>query len=197
MKDSLQPGLKFEFQFQIPDTKTVPHLYPESPEFQAMPRVLATGYMVGLFEWACIQALNPHLDWPREQTVGIHVNLSHTAATPPGMVVTVRGLLEKVEGRKLTFFLEADDGADLISQGYHERFVIDAAEVQHQGRGQGPASRCGPGVTGARAEGDSPREAFGCLRSAGSCPVRLAGLKTGGCKAPFFLYGGKRRKRLV
>ena len=43
-------------------------------------------------------------------------------------MVTVRGLLEKVEGRKLTFFLEADDGADLISQGYHERFVIDAAK---------------------------------------------------------------------
>ena len=52
MKDSLQPGLKFEFQFQVPETKTVPYLYPESPEFQLMPRVLATGYMVGLFEWA-------------------------------------------------------------------------------------------------------------------------------------------------
>ncbi|MFA4901811.1 MAG: thioesterase family protein [Desulfobaccales bacterium] len=128
MKDSLQPGLKIEFQFEIPDTKTVPHLYPESPEFQQMPRVLATGYMVGLFEWACIQALNPHLDWPAEQTVGISVNLSHVAATPPGLVVTVRVLLEKVEGRKLTFFIEADDGVDLISQGYHERFVIDAAK---------------------------------------------------------------------
>jgi fluoroacetyl-CoA thioesterase len=128
MKDSLQPGLKYEFQFEIPETKTVPHLYPESPEFQQMPRVLATGYMVGLFEWACIQALNPHLDWPKEQTVGIGVNLSHVAATPPGLVVTVRVLLEKVEGRKLTFFIEADDSVDLISQGYHERFVIDAAK---------------------------------------------------------------------
>ena len=128
MKDSLQPGLKFEFQFKVPDNKTVPHLYPESPEFQLMPRVLATGYMVGLFEWACIQALNPHLDWPREQTVGIAVNLSHVAATPPGLVVTVRVLLEKVEGRKLTLFIEADDGVDLISQGYHERFIIDAAK---------------------------------------------------------------------
>jgi len=132
MKDSLQPGLKFEFQFEVPDNKTVPHLYPESPEFQAMPRVLATGYMVGLFEWACIQALNPHLDWPREQTVGITVNLSHVAATPPGLMVTVRGLLEKVEGRKLTFFLEADDGVDLISQGYHERFVIDAEKFNRK-----------------------------------------------------------------
>jgi fluoroacetyl-CoA thioesterase len=128
MKDSLQPGLKFEFQFQVPETKTVPHLYPESPEFQLMPRVLATGYMVGLFEWACIQALNPHLDWPREQTVGIHVDLDHTAATPPGLVVTVKGTLTQVEGRKLTLALEAHDGVDRISQGHHVRFVIDAAK---------------------------------------------------------------------
>ena len=128
MKESLQPGLTFEFKFTVPENKTVPHLYPESPEFQEMPKDLATGYMVGLFEWACIQALNPHLDWPREQTVGIGVQLSHLAATPPGLTVTVRGKLEKVEGRKLTFFLEADDEVDLISEGYHERFVIDAAK---------------------------------------------------------------------
>jgi fluoroacetyl-CoA thioesterase len=126
MKESLQPGLSFEFRFTVPENKTVPHLFPESPEFQEMPQVLATGFMVGLFEWACIQALNPYLDWPREQTVGIHVDLSHTAATPPGLTITVRGKLEKVEGRKLTFFLEADDGVDTISQGHHVRFVIDA-----------------------------------------------------------------------
>jgi fluoroacetyl-CoA thioesterase len=126
MKETLQPGLTFDFRFTVPENKTVPHLFPESPEFQAMPRVLATGYMVGLFEWACIQALNPFLDWPREQTVGIHVDLSHLAATPPGLTVTVKGMLEKVEGRKLTFSLTADDGVDTISQGHHVRFVIDA-----------------------------------------------------------------------
>ena len=126
MRDSLQPGLTFEFRFTVPEEKTVPYLYPESPEFQEMPKVMATGYMVGLFEWACIRALNPHLDWPREQTVGIHVDLSHTAATPPGLTVTVRGMLEKVEGRKLTFSLTADDGVDAISQGHHVRFIIDA-----------------------------------------------------------------------
>jgi fluoroacetyl-CoA thioesterase len=126
MKDTLQPGLTFEFSFTVPENKTVPNLFPEAPEFQEMPKVLATGYMVGLFEWACIQALNPHLDWPREQTVGIHVDLSHTAATPPGLTVTVKGRLEQVEGRKLTFSLTADDGVDTISQGHHVRFVIDA-----------------------------------------------------------------------
>ena len=126
MKETLKPGLTFELSFTIPENKTVPYLYPESPEFQIMPKVLATGFMVGLFEWACIRAVNPHIDWPREQTVGVDVKLSHIAATPPGMTVTVRGTLDKVEGRKLTFSLAADDGIDKISEGTHERFVIDA-----------------------------------------------------------------------
>ena len=126
MKESLRPGLTFEFKFEVPENKTVPHLYAESPEFQKMPKVLATGFMVGLFEWACIQAINPHIDWPDEQTVGIQVNLSHVAATPPGLTVRVKGKLEEVEGRKLSFSLVADDGVDKISEGTHERFVIDA-----------------------------------------------------------------------
>ena len=128
MQDSLKPGLTFEFKFTVPENKTVPHLYPESPEFQAMPKVLATGFMVGLFEWACIRAINPHIDWPREQTVGIDVKLSHLAATPPGLMVTVKGRLEEVNGRKLTFHLVGDDGVDKISEGTHERFIIDAAK---------------------------------------------------------------------
>jgi len=128
MKDSLQPGLSFQFQFVVPENKTVPYLYPESPEFQEMPRVLASGFMVGLIEWACIQAINPHLDWPREQTVGIDFQLNHTAATPPGLTVTVKARLENVEGRKLTFYILAEDDFDQISEGFHHRFVIDAAK---------------------------------------------------------------------
>ena len=128
MKDTLVPGLTFQFSFLVSEDKTVPRLYPESAEFQLMPRVLATGYMVGLLEWACIRAVNPHIDWPGEQSVGTSINVTHTAATPPGLTVSVKGRVEKVEGRKLTFFLEADDGVDKICEGYHERFVIDAAK---------------------------------------------------------------------
>ena len=128
MKDSLGPGLTHEFRFRVPETKTVPHLYPESPEMQLMPRVLATGFMVGLLEWTCVQAINPHLDWPNEQTVGTDVKFSHLAATPPGMTVTVRVKLETIEGLKLTFSVTAEDGIDTISEGTHERFVIDAAK---------------------------------------------------------------------
>jgi fluoroacetyl-CoA thioesterase len=125
MKDTLKPGLTFQFRYKVPKDKTVPCLLPESPEFQLMPEVLATGFMVGLIEWACIQAVNLYLDWPKEQTVGIGINVTHSAATPPRLTVTVKVKLERVEGRKLTFSISADDGIDTISKGIHERFVID------------------------------------------------------------------------
>jgi fluoroacetyl-CoA thioesterase len=93
-----------------------------------MPQVLATGYLVGLMEWACIEAIKPHLDWPREQSLGTHVSFSHLAATPPGLTVTVDVRLDRVEGRKLVFSLSAHDGVDRITEGTHERFVIDAGK---------------------------------------------------------------------
>jgi fluoroacetyl-CoA thioesterase len=125
MKESLKAGIRYEHRFTVPTSKTVPALYPESDEFVAMPEVFATGFMVGLLEWACIRAINPHLDWPREQSVGTHIDVSHEAATPPGLEVTVSVELVAVDGRKLAFTVQAHDGVDLISRGRHERVVID------------------------------------------------------------------------
>lgn len=127
MENTLKQGMTFEFKYEVPPNKTVPHLFPEATEFQDMPDVFATGYLVGLIEWACIEAIKPHIDWPREQSVGIYINVDHSAATPPGFTVTIKGTLTKVEGRKLTFEIVADDGADKISEGRHQRFIIDAA----------------------------------------------------------------------
>lgn len=124
MKASLKPGIKYEHKFKVPLSKTVPALYPESEEFGAMPEVFATGFLVGFLEWACIKTVNPHLDWPKEQTVGTHIDVSHNAATPPGFEVTATVELISVEGKKLVFSVEARDGIDLISKGHHERFVI-------------------------------------------------------------------------
>lgn len=128
MKASLQPGLEVDFKFKVPENKTVPFLYPEIEEGLVMPKVFATGFLVGLFEFSCIKALKPHLDWPGEQTVGTGMTMTHTAATPPGMTVTVKGKLDRVEGRKLTFKLEAFDDKEKVSEAEHERFVIDAAK---------------------------------------------------------------------
>ena len=126
MKESLLPGLTHEFSFTVPQSKTVPHLYPEAQEFQVMPDVLATGFLVGLIEWTCIQMINPHIEWPEEQTVGIGMNVSHTAATPPGFTVTVKTKLVDVKGKRLSLEFTASDGIDSICNGTHERFVINA-----------------------------------------------------------------------
>ncbi len=126
MKETLQPGIEHEFKYLVPASKTVPALYPEAEEFQAMPNVFATGFLVGFIEWVCIQALLPHLDWPAEQTVGTQVNISHMAATPPGMEVFAKVKLIEVKGKQLFFEVEAHDQAGIICKGTHERFVINA-----------------------------------------------------------------------
>lgn len=127
MKVPLQPGIRYTHAFRIPPSKTVPALYPEADEFVQMPEVFATGFLVGLLEWTCIKAINASIDWPREQTVGTHIDVSHSAATPPGLVVTVVAELVAVDGRKLSFTVEAHDGVDTISKGTHQRYVIDKA----------------------------------------------------------------------
>jgi fluoroacetyl-CoA thioesterase len=124
LKPSLKPGITYQHRFVVPVTKTVAALYPEAEEFQRMPEVFATGFLVGLLEWACLKAIHPHLDWPAEQTVGTHIDVSHRAATPPGMEVTVDVELIAVDGKALTFAVRAHDGRDLVSEGRHERHVI-------------------------------------------------------------------------
>jgi fluoroacetyl-CoA thioesterase len=126
MKETLKAGIEFDFRFPISVAKTVPALYPEAAEFQVMPEVFATGFMVGFIEWACVQAVNPHIDWPAEQTVGIHINVAHVAATPPGMEVRAQVKLIEVDGRRLVFEVAAFDESGLIGKGFHERMVIDA-----------------------------------------------------------------------
>lgn len=141
MKASLQPGITYEHRFIVPRSKTVPALYPESDEFQAMPEVFATGFLVGFLEWACIKAIAPHLDSSSEQTVGTHVDVSHVAATPPGLEVVASVELIAVEGRKLIFNVKAHDGIDLISQGRHERHVIVRERFDARVRAKGGGVR--------------------------------------------------------
>jgi fluoroacetyl-CoA thioesterase len=142
VESSLKPGLTFEFTYTVPENKTVPYLFPEATTFQEMPKVLATGFMVGLVEWACIEAINPHIGWPKEQSVGIRVDLDHTAATPPGLTVTIKGRLSAMEGRKLTFEIEANDGIDRITKGTHQRFIIDSERFN-----QSVVEKAGQGAT--------------------------------------------------
>jgi fluoroacetyl-CoA thioesterase len=123
LKDTLHPGASATFSFRVPAEKTVPHLYPEAPEFKEMPTVFATGFMVGLMEWTCLKVLAPHLE-EGEGSLGVHIDVSHTAATLPAQTVTVEAECTKVMRRRVEFKVTAHDGIEVIGEGRHERMIV-------------------------------------------------------------------------
>lgn len=151
MKSTFQPGATARLTFTVPKEKTVPHLYPEAADFQTMPAVLATGFMVGLMEWCCLEALKPHLD-AGEGSLGIHINVSHSAATVPGQTVTVDAECTSVNGRRIGFKVAAHDGVEVIGAGTHERMVVPwdrfVSRVNEKAKRAGvdPIPSCGAGA---------------------------------------------------
>ena len=123
MKPTLKPGLKHSFSYTVPENKTVPYTFPKSPIIAQMPKVFATGFMIVLMEWTCTQLLAGHLE-AGEGSLGAHVDVSHLAATPPGMTVKVDVEVIEVQGRKIVFKVSAHDGMDLIGEGRHERVTV-------------------------------------------------------------------------
>lgn len=86
--------------------------------------VFGTPSLVGLMEAGAVKALEGYL--PEGQTtVGGHIDVRHLAATPVGMQVRVRAELTSIDGKKLTFQIEAWDEVEKIGEALHERFVID------------------------------------------------------------------------
>jgi fluoroacetyl-CoA thioesterase len=125
MSPDFVPGLQFEWDYTVPARATVPQLYHDTAFCLDMPDVLATGYMVGMMELACVNGMMPFMDWPREQSLGTMVNFVHFAPTPPGMTLRIKGEVLEVAGRRVLFRVEAWDDAERICEGTHERHVID------------------------------------------------------------------------
>src|SRR5262249_908270 len=97
--------------------------------FADMPPVFATAFLVGFVEWTCIEALRPHLA-PEQRTVGVHVDLSHSAATPVGMKVTAAVELIAIDDRKLRFKVACRDGAKPICAVYRHRLSVEPARFR-------------------------------------------------------------------
>jgi len=112
-------GMSHELKIKSLPEHSARRFYPNLPD------VLGTPILGGLMERVSAELINEHLS-PGEQSVGISMNLKHTAATPLGMEVRVRTEVTAVEGRKLTFRLEAFDEAEKIGEATHERFIIQA-----------------------------------------------------------------------
>ena len=112
------PGLTAELTLTVTESDTAAKFG------SGLVPVFGTPALVGLMEAAAVKALEGHL--PEGQTtVGGRIDVRHLAATPVGMIVRARAELTTIEGRKLTFQIEAWDDAEKIGEALHERFVID------------------------------------------------------------------------
>ena len=86
-------------------------------------RVFATPMMISLMEHTCERSVKPFLN-EGDDTVGIHVNVSHDAACPVGMKVWCDSSLVEIDRRKLTFKVRVCCERGLVGEGTHERFII-------------------------------------------------------------------------
>ena len=123
MKPGLHIGDTASFSRVITERDVVPDLFPDAGVLHGMPRVLATAYMVGLMEWACVEQIAPYFE-AGEGSLGIHVDVNHVAPTPPGLTVTVESTIDAMDGRTIWFTVRLRDDHDLISEGRHQRAIV-------------------------------------------------------------------------
>ena len=119
MSDVLKAGITHEMERQVTEDLSAQKVFPH------VPNVYATRAMVGHFEEVCAEMVLPYLA-EGEQTVGIGMKFTHTAATPLGMKVHFKAKLTEVDGKKLTFEVEGFDQVDKIGEAVHQRFIINA-----------------------------------------------------------------------
>jgi predicted thioesterase len=97
----------------------------------SLPPVLATAMMSLAMELAAIDAIKTYLE-PGEMSVGVTVNVTHTAATPEGWKVRTEAEVTKAEGRRLEFIVRAFDEKEEIGNGTHTRAVTDRAKFDQR-----------------------------------------------------------------
>ncbi|HEV2957275.1 MAG TPA: thioesterase family protein [Xanthobacteraceae bacterium] len=116
----LRPGLKGVAEVVVGDAHTAPFVG------SGRVRVLATPVMINLMEAAALDAVEKLLP-AGHQSLGIHLDVRHYAATPVGMRVRASAELVKVDGRTLDFRVEARDEKEAIGDGLHQRVVVNVA----------------------------------------------------------------------
>ncbi len=100
--------------------------------------VYATPMMVLHMEEAALSAVDPILG-PGRATVGASIEVRHLAPTPIGMRVRVRAELLQIEGRLLTFKVEAFDEVEKIGEGSHVRAIVDLNRFSEKVRAKAAA----------------------------------------------------------
>ena len=123
--EALRTGLVGSYRIVVADEHTAPFVG------SGKVRVLATPVMINLIEAAALACVE-HLLPAGHQSLGIHLDVRHIAATPVGMRVTATAELMRIEVRRLTFRVEAHDERELIGDGTHQRVVVNVARFDER-----------------------------------------------------------------
>ncbi len=125
----LQPGITREQAFTVTPAVTAAAVFESNPapEVRDMPAVWSTPDMMAKMEVVCTALVAPLLP-AGHITVGARNEVSHLGATPIGQAVRVRATLSAIDGRKLTFTVEAFDEKEKVGEGIHVRFIVDRAK---------------------------------------------------------------------
>lgn len=121
MKSTLGPGLELTRRLSIDRDRTIGFMGEEG-------RVYGTPHMVRDIEETCRALMLEHGD-PGEASVGVHVNVGHTAPTLLGMWVDLTVRVAAVEGRRVRFEVIGRDAVEEICRGEHQRFAVDTAKT--------------------------------------------------------------------
>ena len=122
---NLKVGLTGSAEITVQDADTAPRIG------SGRVSVLATPVMINLIEAAALQAVE-HLLPAGHQSLGLHLDVSHTAATPVGMRLRATAELTRVEGRNLEFSVEAFDEKERVGDGRHTRVVVNVARFDER-----------------------------------------------------------------
>ena len=122
---NLRPGLKGHARIRVATEHTAPSIG------SGKVPVLATPVMINLIEAAALAAVE-HLLPAGYQTLGTRLDISHVAATPVGMQVEATAELVAVEGRRLSFAVEAHDDKEPIGSGSHHRVIVNVARFDER-----------------------------------------------------------------
>ena len=119
--------------------EVVPHLFSDARVMDDMPHVLASAFMIGLFEWACVEQLAPFYE-QGEGTLGTGFEITHISPTPPGLTVTVETEVTSLDGKFIGFHVRGHDGCDLIGEGRHTRALVQWDRFEKRLQGKTPVS---------------------------------------------------------
>src|SRR5262249_18149280 len=122
---AIEPGLTGVAELLVTQEHTAPRVG------SGRIAVLATPVLINVIEAAALAAVE-HLLPSGYQSLGIHLDVRHFAATPVGLRVTATATVVAVEARTISFRVEARDQRELIGDGAHQRVVVNVARFDER-----------------------------------------------------------------